>query len=494
MNDKVGMVGNAPIVGIGKAPAKRPAEAEIYRQMWEHPEYRQVAPGETSALTFLEQARPKKGATVLDMGCGTGRGSLMLAVAGMNVTMLDFAANCLDADIVPMLTTQAHALRFIETDLTKPLPANAEYGFCTDVLEHIPPEQVDAVLDNCLKAAQHVYFDISTEDDVCGALIGHPLHLSVHSADWWLAKFRERGCAVHWSASTPEHCVFYVTAWVDGQEVVDVGILNMDMEQVKANVRANLKCGYAEVTPHETQDTEVMIVGGGPSLNAHVEEIRKLRADGVKLVALNGAHDWCLDNGLVPSAQIIVDARPFNARFTRRPVVADDEYAGCKYLIASQCDPAVLEGLPFKQVLLWHTTAESIRKELDEASENVWYGVPGGSTVLLRALPMLRMLGYRKFHLYGCDSCLHESEHHAYSQPENDDPLVIPVTVGGRVFYCHAWMVSQAQEFMTLIKFLGDEMEIEVHGDGLLGHILNTGAALADLQAADLQPTASIGE
>ena len=73
--------------------------------------------------------------------------------------------------------------------------------------------------------------------------------------------------------------------------------------------------------------------------------------------------------------------------------------------------------------------------------------------------------------------------HHAYAQPENDNALVIPVTVGGRVFRCHAWMVSQAQEFMGLIGALGDEIELEVYGDGLLAHILKTGADMADLEA-----------
>lgn len=466
----------------------RPVEREIYRQMWERPEYRVVAPGEDCAMLFLQQARPKKGATVLDMGCGTGRGALSLAVfAGLNVTMLDFASNCLDADILPMLKTQEHALRFVEADLTKPLPAAAEYGYCTDVLEHIPPAQVDAVLNNCLRAAQHVFFQISTVDDTCGALIGHALHLSVHPFEWWLSKFRERECVVHWSHDDPagQFCCFYVTGWVDGKEIVDAGLLNIDQDQVIVHVRENCSKGYTQATPHPTNDTEVMILGGGPTLELHAEEIRRMRADGVKLIALNGAHDWCLDHGILPSAHVMVDAREFNARFTRRPALPDPAsgYAGCRYMIASQCHPSVFEGLPHDQVLLWHTSAELIREELDAALK-VWFGIPGGSTVLLRAVPLLRMLGFKRFHLYGCDSCLIDDKHHAYSQPENDDPLAVPVTVGGRVFRCHAWMAAQAQEFMTLIEVLGEEIEFEVHGDGLLAHILNTGAAMAEAEEA----------
>jgi hypothetical protein len=99
--------------------------------------------------------------------------------------------------------------------------------------------------------------------------------------------------------------------------------------------------------------------------------------------------------------------------------------------------------------------------------------------VLLRAIPLLRMLGFKQFHLYGCDSCL-TGEHHAYAQAENDDAPAIPVTVSdGRIFQCHPWMVAQAQEFMELIKFLGDEIEIATYGDGLLNHILVTGSNLA---------------
>lgn len=475
MNDSLQGMEERPTGTAEVEPSpQRPSEREIYRQLWgKHEAYRVVAPGEYCAHEFLKQAVPPKGASVLDLGCGTGRGGFILALlGGMNVTLIDFADNCLDDDIHQMLKTQPHALRFIEADLTKEIPVQAAYGFCTDVMEHIPPEDVRTVLTNCLKAAQHVFFQISTVDDLGGALVGHRLHLSVHPYAWWLELFHELDCVVHWSREDEASCLFYVTAWASGPEIVAIGALNTTIETVRANVKHNISAGWEQVTPHETNDVEVMVLGGGPSLNAFEDDIKRLRAQGVKLITMNGTYGWCLEHGLTPSAQIMVDARPFNARFTH-PVVDQ-----CKYLIASQCDPTALEGLPRDRTLLWHTTAEMIKDLLAEQYKT-WWGIPGGSTILLRSLPLLRMLGFKQFHLFGCDSCLAEGAHHAYVQPENDDGIVVPVNVGGRIFYCHPWMIAQAQEFMDLITFLGDEIEVEIYGDGLLNHILLTGAELS---------------
>jgi hypothetical protein len=55
----------------------------------------------------------------------------------------------------------------------------------------------------------------------------------------------------------------------------------------------------------------------------------------------------------------------------------------------------------------------------------------------------------------------------------------VPLSVqGDRIFYCHPWMIAQAQEMMDLIRVLGEEIELAVHGDGLLAHIFTTSAAL----------------
>lgn len=458
-------------------------EAVKYGQMWERPEYRVHSPGEQLVPLFLAQARPRKGASVIDFGCGTGRAGLMLAVlGGLNVTMVDFVSNCLDDDVREMLTTQAHTLRFLKADLEKPLPCAAEYGICTDVMEHVREDKVDAVLNNILQSSQHVFFSISTVDDSCGALINEPLHLTVRPFAWWLEQFNKRECVIHWSQETPNAALFYVSAWSTGQDFVATGVVNTGDEEIAANVRHNTAQGWQQVVPHVTNDIDVMLLGGGPSLNQFEDDIKRLRAEGVKLITLNGSYNWALERGMKPSATVMVDARAFNSRFVR-PVIDD-----CKYLISSQCHPDVFEGLPRDRTFMWHTSNDAIQSALIERyGEGGYYLVPGGSTVLLRAIPLMRQLGYRRFHLFGCDSCVSGDVHHAYEQPENDNVIIIPTLVGGRMFSCTPWQVSQAVEFQDLIRVLGSEIELEVHGDdGLLSWILKTAAEM-DLPMGDVK-------
>jgi SAM-dependent methyltransferase len=467
-----GFEGGQPIIKI------RTIEQTKYEQMWEFDQYRQVAPGEDIAPIFLRQARPRPGSHVIDFGSGTGRGALMIAMLGRcYVHMLDFAENCLDEDVESAVQAQP-LLDFTQHDLTKEVQIAAQYGYCTDVMEHIPPEQVDVVLRNVLRAAQHVFFQISTVDDVCGELIGQALHLSVHPYQWWLEKLQALDCVVHWSEETSNSALFYVTAWQSTKDFVKKGIINNSIQIIQDNVRRNLMLGLPELTPHETNNDEVIILGGGWSLDEYVDIIKRQRESGAKLVTLNNAYNWALQHGLTPSATFVVDSRPNNAKFVKP--ITDKTL----YMIASQCDPSVLEGLPPERTYLWHTTMPEIKDIVNEVRER-WYAIPGGSTVALRAIPALRMLGYRRFHCYGWDSCLRDSDRlaHAYDQPENNDDYVHPITCSsGRTFHCTTWMASQAQEFMDLIKFLGDEIELEVYGDGLLAHILKTGAEMFDAQ------------
>jgi hypothetical protein len=223
-----------------------------------------------------------------------------------------------------------------------------------------------------------------------------------------------------------------------------------------------------------------MILAGGPSMNEFADQIKLNRKLGMPLVTVNGAYNWCLERNISPSVQIVLDAREFNKRFVQPAI------PGCKYLLASQCHPETVKSVPADQVWLWHSgSSEAVKSALDQydvahGKGREWYPVYGGMTVMLRAFPLLLMLGYSRFHVYGFDSCLMGDAHHGYSQPENDSKNVVSVECGGRTFYCHPWMLTQAHEYQEMVKLmLGETCEMEVYGDGLIAHIIKTGYQLS---------------
>ncbi len=168
-------------------------ERDKYRAMWCFSEYRELAPGQDVVPVFLEECSPQKGDLIIDFGCGTGRPALDLHNEGHKVLLVDFADNCRDQE--------ALFLPFLQHDLTEPLDISAPWGFCTDVLEHIPPDDVEAVVRNIMASAETTFFQINTAADSAGVLIGHTLHLSVHPHDWWVELFEAMGLEITWQAN-----------------------------------------------------------------------------------------------------------------------------------------------------------------------------------------------------------------------------------------------------------------------------------------------------
>ena len=484
---EVGFAGKKPGIKQGKINPGKPrkpkgaaamTEQQKYEKMWTVEDYRKVSPGELAANTFLSIAKPKAGDEITDFGAGTGRGGLMLwAMGKLNVTMLDFANNCLDADLVTATEKFPDQIRFKQHDLTKPIGHTARYGYCTDVMEHIPEQDVDLVLNNILDAAQSVFFRISTDLDVMGPkYLNTHLHLTVQDYSWWAKKFIEHDCTILHSEDLGGAVDFYVTGW--SSSLPKNIKINTSEEKILANIKENAKWPCNPIQAHQIQEnTEIQILCGGPSLNDFKDEIIRNWKSGMKTVTVNGAYNWAQENGITNVNQCMIDARPFNKRFCEP--VRDD----CYYFIASQCDPEVFEMLPHDRTFFWHCTSSS--KAIDAVQDNYpeYIIAGGGSTVTLRAIALMRLLGFKKMHIYGMDSCCVDGAHHAYSQPENDYKVRhIPVTVGGRTFDCQPWMAYQAYELVDMIKTIGDEFELDVKGDGLIAHILKTGAEMPEIE------------
>lgn len=241
--------------------------------------------------------------------------------------------------------------------------------------------------------------------------------------------------------------------------------LNTAEDKIRENIESNCSRGLPQILPYKEQSTCLAICSGGPSLLESLDQIKQVQADGVKVVALANTGKVLQAAGIHVSAQVFLDARPNNASF----VIDEPE---CKYFVASQCDPSVLDALEGKDVYLWH--AWNTGKELEQVTKYYEYWVPvqGGNTLGLRSLRLFQILGYHKFDLYGFDSCYIGDRHHAYEQPEADNSETVYLQLNGKPFKVTAWMIQQAMEFMKMVKTFGQGWEVRVNGDGLIATML----------------------
>lgn len=162
-------------------------EHEKYERVWESAAYRKISPGMLDCEKALGLMGMLPDDTLYDFGAGPGRATSWFLDQNIHATAIDIARNALEDAWVPFVHASLWAL-------PAKLPV-ADWGYCCDVMEHIPREKVNDVFRNIrAKTSQGVYFNIATRKDNMGPkLIGSPLHLVVESGEWW-----RREAEKHW--------------------------------------------------------------------------------------------------------------------------------------------------------------------------------------------------------------------------------------------------------------------------------------------------------
>jgi 2-polyprenyl-3-methyl-5-hydroxy-6-metoxy-1,4-benzoquinol methylase len=184
-------------------------ERSTYEGVWSSVDaYHNYSPGEAYLPIFLECVGESRG-HVLDAGTGSGRGAVALQNAGFRVTCCDVT----DAGLIPA----ARELPFREACLWQHLggftPAHGsfDYVYCTDVLEHIPPQFTMLAVWQMLRVARRgVFLSVSTVPDNLGVWVGAQLHQTVRSFTWWKDSLGELGRVVD-VRDRLDDASFYVT-------------------------------------------------------------------------------------------------------------------------------------------------------------------------------------------------------------------------------------------------------------------------------------------
>ncbi len=230
-------------------------------------------------------------------------------------------------------------------------------------------------------------------------------------------------------------------------------------DELTSHIRGALDRKLPELTAALcSHDGTFVIVGSGPSLPLMLDEIRAEREKGRPICALNGAHDFLIENGVVPDLFLSVDPRDTIVKNTSK------KNQDVIYLLASCCAPELFDHLSDHKVMLWHawSTGEECKAFLGH------FGIGGGTTSGTRALYVAYVMGYRKFVCFGLDSCLAEDGITKRFSGEKAGAIVdVVVGESGRKFLCNHAMAQQATEVQQVLATLSG-ITIDFRGDGLL--------------------------
>lgn len=264
------------------------------------------------------------------------------------------------------------------------------------------------------------------------------------------------------------------------------------------------------------QEGSMIFVAGGPSLRQFLPVLKERSLKGEFIVTSNNTHDYLVEQGIIPSACIILDPKEQVKDYVKRwqPTT--------KYFIAPVCNKAVFAaalaaGVDVTKILL----AYGMPNDADVKAQTDLYKRPakdflvGGTMTPLRAMPLACMLGFPAIEFYGFDSCFSPDEpelvyadtdperyaslkeanggmYYSDSETKRDyviaepsdggffyaykkkrgENIVITIAPDGRKFLTSPGFENQARQICKWVDRLEYKLKVTIHGDSLSAHML----------------------
>lgn len=180
------------------------------------------------------------------------------------------------------------------------------------------------------------------------------------------------------------------------------GRLPVSREVVTANHERNKARSLPGLKHGSGLGRHLAVVGGGPSIRDHLEELQYWDGD---VWAINGAWGWCEDHG-VRAAFIAIDPHPIVKNWPK----SSDGSRPKKAILASCVDPEVFDALSDREVTILCLGED---------------GLKGGSSTASLTPHLAAICGYSSITLYGCESSYDMGKTHAYQHEARDEELII---------------------------------------------------------------------
>ena len=205
--------------------------------------------------------------------------------------------------------------------------------------------------------------------------------------------------------------------------LISRGIPLYSREEWAANAKAN--AGLPEVEKTMTpRGRKLAIIGGGPSVAEHAEELRAWDGD---IWSVNRTSNWLVPNG-IRSVLYAVDACP-DPNYWPNPENVDGA------IMAVMCAPNIVAMYRPIQLFDVHLSADM--------------QYIGGSTAVTSSMTLVAAMGYRDVHYFGCEGSFGFTDH----IDRDDAPAKqLIVRAGGVDYRTDPQMYLQCQEMEWLFR------------------------------------------
>ena len=253
----------------------------------------------------------------------------------------------------------------------------------------------------------------------------------------------------------------------------------MPVEEIRTNILTNSKRIPSMLKKCQWNNEEVAIVSAGPSLKNNLENIRIEQNNGVKIICVKHSHNILLENGIQPWGCTVLDPRPFHEKsthgFVRKELLAEP-HPSIKYFVATMSNTDVVTHLLDKKanVIGWDAYCNAI-EGWDYFKDRLL--ITGGTCAGMRSIGLVHTLGFRTVHLYGFDSCNDGPPKDKNELGEDGTKKWLKVSVGedNKPFWTTGELLAQAQDFEKLMQNEEVDLQINVHGTGLIPALWNDG-------------------
>lgn len=211
-------------------------------------------------------------------------------------------------------------------------------------------------------------------------------------------------------------------------------------EAVSRNMEHSNRLGLPLLAESGPVAPRLAVVGGSPWIKDSLDELKAWVGE---VWAINGAHGWCLDNGIDATFYTIDPMQ----------VIADIAKRAKRAILATCCHPdtfAAVDGpievFPFTKL-------------------------PSGSTSACTAPMAAASRGHAHITLFGCESSF-EDRIHGYDWPEGGENLVI-VQCGGQEYRTTPQLIMQAEYIAEIAREV--PFFVDVRGRGFLPALIEHG-------------------